>query len=101
MLVYGSKTFWASFGWGNVGASKGVYWLLAAVVGLAGGGVIRTFWRRDRSRVGTIWAAAWHVPSGYNGTEPSRMLLAGRCLTMPWRSRGLTSLPGHTSVGSR
>ncbi len=38
MLVYGFRTFWASFGWGNVEAASWVYWLWAGLclAGLVG-----------------------------------------------------------------
>lgn len=47
-LVYGFRTFWASFGWGNVEAAGWVYglWTALTVLGLAGFGV--WMWRVKR-----------------------------------------------------
>lgn len=55
MLVYGFRTFWASFGWGNVEAASWVYWMWAALclVGLAG--FVVWLWR---SHQGLRWVAA-------------------------------------------
>jgi hypothetical protein len=49
MLRYGFVTFWASFGWGNVGLSDGVYILVAAFCLLAALGLV-SFLIRDRQR---------------------------------------------------
>ncbi|NOX61985.1 MAG: hypothetical protein GXP42_08570 [Chloroflexi bacterium] len=46
-LVYGFKTFWVSFGWGNVGADDWVYgvWLVLVIGGILG----TLFWVRRTS----------------------------------------------------
>ncbi len=53
-LRYGFETYWASFGWGNIGAPTWVYtvWLTLTVIGL--GGVILWFRRQDRGYIGPL-----------------------------------------------
>lgn len=46
-------SFWAAFGWGNIKFPGWVYWLLAALVLIAGAGLGRSAWRRWRSGRGT------------------------------------------------
>lgn len=52
LLRYAFQTFWASFGWGNVGPPRWVFVCLAAICGLACLGVVLGIWReRKRTRV--------------------------------------------------
>lgn len=45
LLRYGFRTFWASFGWGNVGPGDEVFAALAVLCALAAGGVLLGLWR--------------------------------------------------------
>jgi hypothetical protein len=53
LVQYGFTTFWASFGWGNVGPPKRVFLVLAVVCGLAVLGAMLGLWRERRC--GRTW----------------------------------------------
>lgn len=57
------RSFWAAFGLANVRPPDGVYWLFAALIGLAAVGLIRLIIRRQRARrVGFSGTADPHLP---------------------------------------
>ena len=52
LLRYGFRTFWASFGWGNVGPDEWVFTALAVLCGLAAAGVLLGLWRERKLWLG-------------------------------------------------
>ncbi|MBC8449585.1 MAG: hypothetical protein H8D78_17785 [Chloroflexi bacterium] len=52
LAPYAFQTFWASFGWGNVGPDGWVFTVLAVLCGLAAAGVLLGLWRER-------WAWRW------------------------------------------
>jgi len=51
LLRYGFRTFWASFGWGNVAPEAWVFTALAVLCGLATVGVLLGLWRERKLRL--------------------------------------------------
>ena len=86
-LRYGFRTFWASFGWGNLEAYRWVYWLFA---GLCGGGLAGlVIWLADRrvrrglkaaAGLAALLAAALLAMAAYRDFDQGSTLIRGRYL---------------------
>lgn len=85
-LKYGFVTFWASFGWGNLGVAPWIYWALALLCMAATIGSIIYLWRSPRREVrASIFVMAFAVVSvvagiAYRELRVSSVHLRGRYL---------------------
>ncbi|MCX6032311.1 MAG: hypothetical protein NT169_23830 [Chloroflexi bacterium] len=86
-LRYGFRTFWASFGWGNLEAYRWVYWLFA---GLCGGGLAGlVIWLADRrvrralkaaTGLAVLLALSLLLMAAYRDFDQGSTLIRGRYL---------------------
>ncbi len=81
-LAYGLRTYWVSFGWGNVGAPVWVDWIWLGLIGVAVPGLV-WWWRRTKP--GLVLPALAFVAGGFVLALPLLRALLHETTFLPGR----------------